>query len=71
MDRESVYSSNLSSVGYDPSSQTLEVKFNHGGIYQYFNVPESVYNGLMNANSKGQYFDRNVKKSSYNFRKIR
>jgi hypothetical protein len=43
MNRQNVNSSNLASVGYDETSNTLEVEFNNGGIYQYFNVPESVY----------------------------
>jgi len=38
--RMSVSSSNISSVGYDPKTQTLEVEFHNGGVYQYFNVPQ-------------------------------
>ena len=41
MNRTPVNSSNLSSVGYDPMSQTLEFAFNSGGIYQYYNVPQN------------------------------
>jgi hypothetical protein len=44
-----VSSSNLASVGYDPNTQTLEVEFLHGGIYQYSDVPSSVHSGLMTA----------------------
>ena len=43
MERQSVSSSNLRSIGYDHSSSTLEVEFNNGSIYQYFDVPENVY----------------------------
>ncbi len=71
MDRQKVDSSNLASVGYDSQSQTLEIEFNHGGIYQYFNVPSSIHNGLMGASSHGEYFDRNIKKSGYRYVKIR
>lgn len=70
MERISVQSSNLASVGYDSASHTLEIEFHHGGVYQYFNVPESVYDGLMSASSHGQYFDRNVKKAGYNYRQV-
>ncbi|OQX00458.1 MAG: hypothetical protein BWK73_48340 [Thiothrix lacustris] len=38
-----VSSSNLRSVGYDPETATLEVRFRHGGVYQYYNVPEETY----------------------------
>jgi len=70
MIRTSVSSSNLASVGYDSIAQTLEVEFNHGGIYQYSGVPSSVYSGLMAASSHGQYFDRYVKKAGYSYKKI-
>jgi hypothetical protein len=71
MNRQAVDSSNLASVGYDPQTQTLEVEFRHGGIYQYYNVPKSVYDGLMDASSHGQYFDRNIKKAGYRYTKVR
>ena len=71
MKRDNVNSSNLASVGYDADNQILEIEFKHGGIYQYSNVPEPVYMGLMNASSHGQYFDRFIKKGGYSYRKIR
>ena len=61
MDRISVQSSNIRSVGFEASSSTLEVEFNSGSVYQYLNVPESEYEGLMNAASKGRYLNRNIK----------
>ncbi len=38
MDRTSVTSSNIRSIGYDPRSKILEVEFTSGDIYQYFNI---------------------------------
>lgn len=70
MKRQSVESSNLASVGYDAENEILEVQFKHGGVYQYFDVPENVYEELMNADSHGQYFDRNIKKAGYEFQKM-
>jgi hypothetical protein len=70
MNRVSVSSSNLSSVGYDRDAQILEIEFLHGGIYQYLNVPLSVYEELMAASSHGSYFDKNVKKVGYSYRKV-
>ena len=43
MERQSVSSSNLASVGYDPNSETLEIEFKGGTIYRYFNVPSFVH----------------------------
>jgi hypothetical protein len=71
MKREEVSSSNLASVGYDVESKTLEIEFLNGGIYQYFSVPVTIYNGLMNASSHGQYFDKNIKKANYRYKKIK
>lgn len=70
MERSYVSSSNLASVGYDASLNTLEIQFKNGGIYQYFNVPESIYKGLMNASSHGSYFDAYVKKAGYSYTKV-
>ena len=70
MNRQPVSSSNLRSVGYDNADLTLEVEFHHGGVYQYFDVPEDVYLDLMDATSKGKYLDRHIKER-YRFRKIR
>ncbi len=61
MERISVRSSNIQSVGYDTTSSILEVEFNSGSIYQYIDVPESEYEGLMNAASKGRYLNKNIK----------
>ena len=69
MDRQHVSSSDLKSMGYDKGSMTLEIEFNSGGIYQYSNVPESVYMGLMGAASKGTYFHQHIKEN-YRYRRI-
>lgn len=70
MKRISVDSSNLATVGYDKGSQILEIEFNHGGVYQYYDIPISVYEGLTNASSHGTYFDKNIKKAGYSYKKI-
>jgi hypothetical protein len=61
MERHSVTSSNVKSIGYDASSSTLEVEFNSGGIYQYYSVPESIYSALLHASSKGSYINDHIK----------
>lgn len=62
-----VQSSDLARVGYE--SGTLCIQFNSGGIYEYYNVPESVYNGLMSASSHGKYFHQFIK-SNYRYQRI-
>ncbi len=69
MKRQSVESSNLASIGYDAENEILEIEFNHGGIYQYFDIPENVYEELMNADSHGVYFSANIR-NDYQYQKI-
>ena len=69
MERVSVSSSNIASVGHDTSSQTLEVEFLNGSIYEYYYVPEHVYQELISASSVGGYFAQRVK-NVYGFSRI-
>ena len=61
MKRERVRSSNIQSVGYDPTAATLEVEFINSGIYQYFSVPQQLYQRFMAARSKGQFFSGHIR----------
>jgi len=70
VERQPVDSSNIHSVGYDPSTGTLEVEFHGGSVYEYSDVPEAVYQALMSASSKGSYLNRQVK-PRYRFRQLR
>jgi len=70
MNRTSVSSSNIASIGYDANSRVLEIEFLNGSVYQYSSVPESLYNGLMNASSHGSYFDSYIKKGGFAYRRI-
>lgn len=61
MERQTVNSSNISSIGYDEENEILEIEFKKGEIYQYFDVPYEVYDELMNAESHGKYLAANIK----------
>lgn len=62
MDHTKVESTNLESVSYDTDSNSLEIKFKKtGATYTYKNVNEQEYNELMQAKSKGKYFNRVLK----------
>lgn len=69
MGRQSVSSSNIASVGYDNTTEVLEVEFLNGSVYEYRNVPTVVYEELMNASSHGSYFNREIR-MSYPYEKI-
>ena len=61
MDRQYVDSTLATSVGYDPSTSILEIEFKStGAVWQYYDVPESVFNEMMNG-SIGKYFHANIK----------
>ncbi len=61
MDRSPVESSNIKSIGYDNDRQTLELEFNNGAVYQYFNVAEDIYQSIASSASIGAYFAKNIK----------
>jgi len=63
MMRDPVSSSNIMSAGYDAASETLEVEFKDGAVYQYFNVSGAMYDSFMQASSKGQYFNTYIRNS--------
>ena len=69
MQRYSVASSNLASVGYDTVTQTLEIEFLSGSVYQYYNVPENLYDQLMRAGSKGRFFHQYIR-NAYPYSRI-
>ena len=54
-------SSNIARFGYDEESQVLKVEFKYGGVYDYFDVPDQVFNGMKSASSVGQYLAQTVK----------
>jgi hypothetical protein len=54
-------SSNIARFRYTSESNILEIEFKKGGIYQYFDVPEAVFEQMKTASSTGQYFAANVK----------
>ena len=62
MRRDPVTSSNVADIGYDPQNLTLEVGFVNGTVYQFFDVPEWVYQEFRTAPSPGTYFHQNIKK---------
>lgn len=61
MKRDPVSSSNIVSVGYDAPSETLEIEFMSGAVYQYYNVPQSIYDAFIAASSAGQFFAYQIK----------
>jgi hypothetical protein len=56
----SVQSSLLASIAYSVHA-TLDLQFRSGAFYRYFTVPHTVFEGLIAAESKGTYFNHNIR----------
>ncbi|MHC4797460.1 MAG: KTSC domain-containing protein [Planctomycetota bacterium] len=55
MDLTPVTSSNIQAIGYEAEDEILQVVFLNGSTYEYYNVPEEVYQAFMTAPSKGKF----------------
>ena len=51
----------IKSYDYDANNKILKIEFNNGSIYKYLDVPESIYQGLKESPSVGQYFNSNIR----------
>lgn len=65
VERAPVDSSNVRSIGYDPTTQELHVEFHSspGKVYVYTGVPPEKHAALMAAESKGGELNRSIKKA--------
>jgi KTSC domain-containing protein len=67
--RQQVDSENLASLGYEPANRVLEIEFRNGRVYQYEGVPQRLVDELLQAPSKGQYFNSKIK-GRYSYKRI-
>ena len=58
----SVDSSFISEVSYYAPLKILDVRMKSGKIYSFINVPKSTYTRFMNSQSKGEFFNRVIKR---------
>lgn len=61
MELQKVKSTNIAAVGYDKESRMLRILFHTGTAYDYQQVPATLYNQLIAASSKGEFFQEHVK----------
>lgn len=61
MEMISVRSSAISAVGYDQNSMRMKIRFIQGDTYDFCRVPSHIYQGLMNSNSKGSYYNMHIR----------
>lgn len=53
-------SSAIKRAEYDPQTRRLTIWFPEGKPNYYCNVPQHVWDGLINARSKGRYFNDHI-----------
>jgi len=70
MNRTTVDSTNLKSIGYDFDKKILEIEFLTKSVYQYMEVPISIYTKLVKSNSKGEFFYHSIR-GKFQFKKIK
>jgi hypothetical protein len=63
MRRKPVDSSTMRAVGYEAQSRILEIEFDSGAVYQYIGVFTRTYRELLTAESKGRYFNSEIRDS--------
>lgn len=56
-------SKNIGALGYDPVSKTMEIVFmdGKGEIYTYQNITPELYCDMLNAESVGSWFGKNIR----------
>jgi hypothetical protein len=52
-----VESSTLATVAYDEGREVLQLRFRNGAVYEYFALPAVAHQDLLDAPSKGRYFN--------------
>ncbi len=63
LDMKAVDSSTLDAIGYDAEKRELHVRFKQTGItYVYYDVQETVFDEFLQADSKGGYLNRVLKR---------
>ena len=61
IERQPVVSSDIASIGYDVSTEMLEIEFKATGVYRYFSVPQTVAGEFQRTPSPGKFFLQNIK----------
>lgn len=60
----------IDSVGYDPEHRELRITFKSDRTYVYEDVPVDTYEELLSAESRGTYFNHNIR-DAYEYREVR
>jgi len=71
MDRTPVESTQIKSIGFDQTTNTLEVEFAKGGaVYQYKDVTRETFDLFLAAESKGRFFGQAIRGGGFEFTRL-
>ena len=61
MNVTAVESTTLATIAYDDAREILQLEFRSRAAYQYFAVPATVHQALLQSPSKGSYFNQVIR----------
>jgi hypothetical protein len=61
MDMIRVNSSAISAVGYDVTTMRMRIRFAQGETYDFSRVPAYIFQGLLDARSKGTFYNDHIR----------
>lgn len=61
MDMIHVNSSAIAAIGYDERMMRMRIRFIQGDTYDFCGVPAHIFQGLLNARSKGTYYNDHIR----------
>jgi hypothetical protein len=64
-----ITSSNIKRSEYDIENKTLKITFNNEMLYEYEEVPHSIYSQFRLSDSQGKYFNQNIAKK-FKYKKL-
>ena len=62
-------SANVKQIRYSEDQKIMQVTFLHGSTYQYFDVPEGVWDAAVSAESIGGFINSHIK-GKYKYSKV-
>ena len=70
MPKEIVDSAAISAVQYDPTRRHLDIDLTTGRRYRYFDVPATIHEAFMEAESMGRFYNDHIR-DEYRFIRLR
>jgi len=65
-----IKSSNLKFASYNTGSKILTVTFNNASIYEYYEIPWTIFTKFRMSESQGKFFNTKISRS-YKYKKIK